>query len=105
LIKEKNISIYDLGDISRYLLSIFTPKSEETPFYGFAEIYKFIYEKVPNSKIFVIGGSDELASTMYTPENLFSNIIHLDSGIDVKSQFKYQLKDIDKNKWTRTYNQ
>lgn len=77
-IEEKNITIYDLGDISRYLLSIFTPKndhanenSDKTPFYGFSEIYKFIFENVPNSKIFAIGGTDELTSTIYKTEGLF----------------------------------
>jgi hypothetical protein len=82
------VSIYDLGDISRYLLSVFTPQNDEAPFNGFVEIYKFIYENVPNSKIFVVGGSDELAQTIYDAEALFSHVIHLDSGIDVKGQFK-----------------
>ena len=104
VIEEKKINIYDLGDISRYLLSIFTPKNDhatengdKTPFYGFSEIYKFIFENVPNSKIFAIGGTDELTSTIYKTEGLFQNVIHLDSGIDVKQQFMQQLRDVDKD--------
>jgi len=53
------------------LLSKFTPKNEETKFYGFVDIYKFIYENVPNSKILVVGGSDELSSTVYNSQGLF----------------------------------
>ena len=48
-----------------------------------------------NSKIIVIGGSDDICKSVYDAK-LFDHIIHLDSMIDLKPMFKLQIEDIDK---------
>jgi len=50
---------------------------------------------VPNSKIFVVGGSDEACKSGYRSK-LFDHVVHLDSQIDVKPKFKHQIDDRDK---------
>ena len=61
---------------------------------NFIDLYKFIYENVPNSKIFVIGGSDEVCQSGYK-SYLFDHVIHFDCQIDVKQKYKLQLEDKD----------
>lgn len=61
---------------------------------NFADLYEYIIGKVPNSKIFVIGGSDEVSRSGYKSK-LFDHVIHMDCQIDVKPKFKLQLEDKD----------
>lgn len=63
---------------------------------NFVDLFEFITKKVPNSKIFVMGGSDEVCLSGYRSK-IFDHIIHLDSQIDVKPKFKLQLEDKDAN--------
>lgn len=49
-------------------------------------------QKIPNSKIVVIGGSDDVCKSVYDSK-VFDHIIHMDSSIDVEPMFKLQIKD------------
>lgn len=69
---------------------------EQTNISNLHELYEYIYTNVPNSKIFVIGGSDEVCKSGYRSK-LFDHVVHLDSQIDVKPKFKHQIDDRDKN--------
>jgi hypothetical protein len=48
--------------------------------------------KIPNAKIIVIGGSDEICKSVYDSK-VFDHIIHMDSSIDVEPMFKLQIQD------------
>jgi len=95
LIKSKNINIFDLGNISKYQLSMYKDKSRRysmdkiqhiglelnhieqshhnSSYINFDQLYNFILRSVPNSKIVVIGGSDDICRSVYetnTPSSL-----------------------------------
>jgi hypothetical protein len=57
-------------------------------------LIKYILNKVSNAKILIIGGSNDVCKAVYD-SNVFDNIIHLDSMVDVKSMFKMQIQDRD----------
>jgi len=82
-IRRKQMNIYDLGDISKYQLSKYSKDVKHEDSQSFVEIFRFIMNKVPHSKIILIGGSDEICKTVYK-SHLFENIIHIESQIDVK---------------------
>ena len=96
-VKKNNINVFDIGDIYKYQLSKYVckiaPKIEdidniEEKLISFKDLYEHILKNVPNSRIIVIGGSDEICLSAYKSK-LFSHIIHIDSQIDVKSKFKF----------------
>ena len=43
--------------------------------------------KIPNAKIIVIGGSDDVCKSVYDSK-VFDHIIHMDSSIDVEPMFE-----------------
>lgn len=65
---------------------------------SFTEIYKFIFESIPKSRIIVLGGADDVCISLYTSK-LFSTIIHLDEAIDVQPMFKLQIPDKKEGKF------
>lgn len=55
----------------------------------------YILEKVPRSKVILIGGSDDACKGLHEAEAI-KDIIHVDSQIDAKGRFKFQLHDKNK---------
>jgi hypothetical protein len=49
-------------------------------------------EKIPKSKIVLIGGADDVCKGLHEIEAI-KDIIHIDSQIDAKDRFMLQLKD------------
>ena len=43
--------------------------------------------KIPNSKVIVVGGSDDVCKSVYDSK-VFDHIIHMDSSIDVDPKFE-----------------
>lgn len=48
--------------------------------------------KIPNSKVIVVGGSDDICRSVYDSK-VFDHIVHMDSSIDVDPMFKLQIRD------------
>jgi hypothetical protein len=90
-LKECQINLYDIGDLFKYQLSKYQKKVQQE---SFSKIYQYIFANIPNSKIFVVGGSDDISKSVYN-SSLFEHIVHIDSQIDVKPKFKLQIEDRD----------
>ena len=71
LLKSRGVAIFDLGNIRKYQLSKFKAKQDvesgEKTYLenSFTELYRFVLTKVPNSKIILIGGSDDVCRSVY----------------------------------------
>jgi hypothetical protein len=95
-LKECGVQIYDLGDITKYQLSIYQNSAEdqkdidEKITKSLSEIIDFIIDKIPKSKVIVIGGSDDVCKGIHEG-NRINEIIHIDSQIDTKARYKHQL--------------
>lgn len=91
-LKQNGVQIYDLGEITKYQLSIYQNNQQTKDSKTLTDVVNYILEKVPKSKIVLIGGSDDLCKGLHEAEAI-KDIIHIDSQIDAKERFKLQLND------------
>lgn len=94
-LKSCGFHIYDLGDITKYQLSIYQNNQETEKKHTLSEIINFILVKIENSKIVIIGGSDDVCKAIHEADQI-QDIIHIDSMIDAKDKFMLQLQDRNK---------
>lgn len=85
-LKENGVQLYDLGEITKYQLSIYQNQTD-TEKKSMCEIINFILKSVPNSKIIMIGGADDACKGVHEAECI-EDIIHIESQIDAKERFK-----------------
>lgn len=70
---------------------------------SFSYLYEYVMTKIPNSRIIVIGGSDEICKSVYDSK-VFDHIIHMDQSIDAKPMYKLEIAD-GRFKYEPTYHE
>lgn len=92
------MNIYDIGNITKYQLSKYLKKQQvendeaKLQQNSFSYLYQYVMLKIPNSKVIVVGGSDDICRSVYDSK-VFDHIVHMDSSIDVDPMFKLQIRD------------